>query len=48
MGYKLTHEECGCTKEQFIKSLVYLPSESIREIFEDGYVEATCETCGTE
>lgn len=46
--YKMTHEECGCTKQEFIESLVYLPSESIKEIFEKGYVEATCENCGTE
>lgn len=46
--YKLTHEECGCTKKEFIESLVYLPSESIRQIFEEGYVEATCENCGAE
>lgn len=46
--YKLTHEECGCTKKDFIESLVYLPSESIKQIFEEGYVEATCENCGAE
>lgn len=48
MKYKMTHEECGCTKKEFIESLVFLPSESVRQIFEEGFVEATCENCGTE
>lgn len=46
--YKMTHEECKCTKQDFIDSLMYLPSYEIEKMLEVGYVEAVCENCGTE
>lgn len=46
--YKLTHEECGCTKSDFVNSLRFLPSEALLSMVEDGSIEAVCENCGTE
>ena len=46
--YKLTHEECGCTLDDFINSLKYLPKNVLLSMIEEGKIEATCENCGIE
>lgn len=44
----ISHEECGCTKEDFADALVYLPTKEIEEILEKGFVEGECANCGTK
>lgn len=46
--YKLTQEECGCTMNDFINSLRFLPKEVLLTMVEEGKIEAVCENCGTE
>ena len=46
--YKLTKEECGCTIEDFINSLKFLPKPALLSMIEEGKIEAVCENCGTE
>lgn len=46
--YKLTHEECGCTLDDFMNSLRFLPKNVLLSMIEEGSIEATCENCGTE
>lgn len=46
--YKLTKEECGCTMDDFINSLRFLPKEALLKMIEEGKIEAICENCGTE
>lgn len=46
--YKLTKEECGCTVDDFVNSLRFLPKEALLSMIEEGKIEAVCENCGTE
>lgn len=46
--YPMTHEKCGCKREDFIDSLNYLPRKELQILLNQGYVEAVCESCGTE
>lgn len=46
--YPKTHEQCGCTKEDFVGSLKYLSREELQNLKMQGYVEAICDECGTE
>lgn len=46
--YKLTHEECGCTLDDFINSLRFLPKNVLMTMIAEGKIEAICENCGTE
>lgn len=48
MSKILTHEECGCTIDDFIGSLKYLPEYQIGKMVEKGSVKAECEECKTE
>ena len=46
--YKLTKEECGCTVDDFVNSLRFLPKEALLSMIEEGKIEAVCENCGAE
>lgn len=46
--YKMTHEECGCKKEDFVASLKFLPKEVLLDMVKDEKIEAVCEKCGQE
>ncbi len=46
--YKMTKEECGCTIDDFINSLKFLPKPVLMQMVSEGKIEATCDNCGTE
>lgn len=44
----ISHERCGCTRQDFLDSIKYIEREGREILLKQGYIEADCESCGTE